>query len=367
MVQATQPPRMEGLIGLKLRQWLKLLWDNRFAISRRYVRRTLQLTIFAMRTSFYWRRERKLLGSRLNRVEVPPPTFVLGHWRSGTTLVHNVLCVDERYGYPNMFQVSQPHIFLSLDGKVKAAYADAAAQRRHMDNVEVTMASPGEDEVALAMLTLFSPLLGWTFPRRAPHYDRYLTFRDVPDDALGRWKEAFLMYMKKLTLYHRKPMILKSPPHTARIRLLLELFPEARFVHVHRDPYAVFQSTVSLYRTAGARSRIQVVDEETLIDGILRRYQVMYDAYFDERRLIPANRLCEVRFEDFESDIVGGARAIYRSLELDGFENMLPRLEAYAASLAGYQKNRYGDLDPAIRTRVSEMWRRNFQEWGYPS
>ena len=33
-----------------------------------------------------------------------------------------------------------------------------------------------------------------------------------------------------------KRIVLKSPAHTARVRVLLELFPKARFVHIIRDP-----------------------------------------------------------------------------------------------------------------------------------
>src|SRR5687768_18104609 len=42
--------------------------------------------------------------------------------------------------------------------------------------------------------------------------------------------------------------ILKSPPHTCRVPTLLRLFPDARFVHIVRDPYAVYPSTLHLWR-----------------------------------------------------------------------------------------------------------------------
>ena len=74
------------------------------------------------------------------------------------------------------------------------------------------------------------------------HYDRYLTFRGVPEREVDEWKQALVLFLKKLTWKYRKPLLLKSPPHTCRIKLLLGLFPEARFVHIHRDPFAVYQS-----------------------------------------------------------------------------------------------------------------------------
>lgn len=73
------------------------------------------------------------------------------------------------------------------------------------------------------------------------------------------WRGAFLWFLRKVTLRHRlhgskaggagpsepdglppaKPLLVKSPVHTARVRLLLKLFPRARFVFIHRHPLQV--------------------------------------------------------------------------------------------------------------------------------
>ncbi len=87
----------------------------------------------------------------------------------------------------------------------------------------------------------------WSFPRGRERYDRYLTFRGVPEADVARWKEALVLFLKKLTYKYDRPMLLKSPPHTARVRLLLELFPDARFLHIRRNPYTVFLSTRHLF------------------------------------------------------------------------------------------------------------------------
>jgi hypothetical protein len=46
-----------------------------------------------------------------------------------------------------------------------------------------------------------------------------------------------------------KPLLIKSPVHTARVALLLRLFPRARFVYVHRDPLTVFSSAAHMADT----------------------------------------------------------------------------------------------------------------------
>ena len=91
----------------------------------------------------------------------------------------------------------------------------------------------------------------------------------------------------------------------------------------------------------------------------------MYDAYFEERGLIPEGRLCEVGYEDLERDPVGVVGSVYESLGLSGFEDVRPRLEGYLGSIAGYRKNRHDDLPEPLRRRIADEWGRSFDEWGY--
>ncbi len=91
----------------------------------------------------------------------------------------------------------------------------------------------------------------------------------------------------------------------------------------------------------------------------------MYDAYFEERGLIPEGRFCEVAFEDLEREPVGVVGSIYGALGLSGFEELRPRLEVYLASIASYRKNRHDELPEPLRRRIAHDWVRSFDEWGY--
>jgi hypothetical protein len=112
-----------------------------------------------------------------------------------------------------------------------------------MDNVKFGFAEPREDEFALCSITGRALPVAWAFPHRADHYGRYLTLRDASASEVAEWKSALLWLVRKLSFKYGRPLVLKSPGHTCRIRLLLELFPQARFVHIHRNPYDVFRST----------------------------------------------------------------------------------------------------------------------------
>ncbi len=354
-----------NLCGVTSDDWWSLLRDNRFAVAPGSWPRAAILTAGSALNSWYRRREDSAFGAELDHVTVPPPVFILGHWRSGTTLLHNLLACDERFAYPNLYEVFFPHTFLATEDDRNRLVAPLIPQTRAFDNMAQGLDMPNEDEFATAAASLCSPYLWWAFPRNARKYERYLTFRDVPAPEVERWRSAFLRFLKKLTLRHGRPLLLKSPPHTARIGLLRTIFPEAKFVHVHRDPCTVFRSTLHLNDVLTDSLHFQTADPADREDAVIRRYRLMHDAYFDDRDAVPAGHLHELAFEDLERDPLGAIRKVYDALDLPGFAATLPRLESYVEGLSSYRKNTYSDIDPAVKRRLGVEWRRSFDAWNY--
>lgn len=357
--------KVDSLLGITTGDWYKLLLENRFAVAPAYWGRAAVLTALSFWNSARRRKEERAYGAEVVNTEIKVPLLIVGHWRSGTTLLHNLLELDEQFAYPNLFQVTHPHTFLCGEPVVSKVLANTAPQKRPMNNMKVTFASPGEDEFAISMMSLRSPIISWSFPRRQDYYDRYLTFRGVLEEDIARWKAAFVWFLKKLTWRYGRPLLLKSPAHTARIRLILELFPDARFVHIHRHPYTIFQSTQWLYEKAVSFSYLQRPETEQINAGILRRYAEMYDAFLEERALIPAGQFHEVSFQELEQDMVGQVGRLYESLNLDGFRDLEPKLRRYVEAIAAYEKNVYPPLAEPLRRRVAQAWRRSFDEWSY--
>lgn len=166
-----------------------------------------------------------------------------------------------------------------------------------------------------------------------------------------------MRFLKKLTWKYRRPLVLKSPPHTCRIRLLLQLFPRARFVHIHRDPYDVFRSSRLMFRVVFEMHRVQRSRADDLDDWILRQYREMYDAFFEERGLIPEGQFHEVGYEELEKDPVGQVRRIYEALNLPEFGPAEPGLRRYVGSIAGYKKQLRSGSAAGVRARARVCWR----------
>jgi hypothetical protein len=309
--------------------------------------------------------ERKCFGRRIEAAHVEAPLFILGHYSSGTTHLHNLLALDPQFAAPTLFQVFNPHTFLSTERWAAPVAVRLIVKRRYQDEMAVGAGMPSEDEFATCVMTGLSPYMGWCFPGDGADYDRYLTFRCAKESEIRRWKQALTTFLKKLTMRDGRTLVLKSPPHTARIRLLLELFPDARFVHIHRNPYDVFRSTRHMIRVVQPLQQLRDAPVQDGDDRIIAVYTEMYDAYFEERALIPEGRLSDVSYEDLERQPINVIGSIYESLGLLGFSDVKPRLQAYLASIAGYRKNRHGDLLEELHRRIAEDWGRSFSEWGY--
>ena len=357
-----------GLVtGITFSDWIRLLVEKRFRIEPRYWSKAACTTIASTITSTFHIAESLRYGRQIAETEVPPPLFILGHWRSGTTHLHNLLAIDNRFASPSFSEVTIPHTFLTGEWVLNAFLKVLLPSTRfEIDNVPLSISAPSEEEFALAQLTFYSPYMGWAFPADADQYDRYVSFRQAPENHILAWKEAFRWFVKKLTLRHQRPMILKSPPNTARIRMLLDIFPDARFIHIHRDPYTVYQSTRHLHVSSWKTFAFQTLDEQHLQERILRQYKDLYDAFLDDRSLIPEGRFVELSFTELEQEPLAQIERVYRELALPDFATVKPEVEQYIASLKGYKKNRHVELPEELRKRIAMEWRRTFDEWSYP-
>ncbi len=171
---------MQTLIGIKANNWFKLIKQNNFSIAPKYWIELLVLTILSLRNSIFSVKENKLYGQELKNVTIKDdPIFILGHWRSGTTLLHSLLTLDPQFAFPKIIQVYNPSCFLYVEPIIRKKLENISPQKRPMDNMEVTINDPAEEEFAISVLSLCSPLLAWNFPKKEEFYDRYLNLKDI--------------------------------------------------------------------------------------------------------------------------------------------------------------------------------------------
>jgi hypothetical protein len=353
-------------LGYNLASWVRLLVRNRFAVDFSRLHIALIVSVTSIHHSALGLLERLIYGRRIARTQVhPSPIFVLGHWRSGTTLLHELFACDPRLGYPDTYECFAPHHFLLTSGWVPRWFPWSLPQRRPMDNMPVGWQKPQEDEFALCLLGQPSPLAHVAFPNRIGPNDPSLHVECMPSSARRRWQTALVRFMRRLTLAHSgKQLVLKSPPHLCRIPLLLEAFPEARFVHIVRDPYAIYPSTLKLWRTLYAHHSLQRPNWRGLREHILSTFETMFESFEHHKKQIPPGRLYEIRFEDLLHDPISHMKKIYEALDLGDFEPARGPMEAYLASVRDYEGNQFM-LTVEEEETISKRWASVFERYGY--
>lgn len=207
------------------------------------------------------------------------PVFIIGHPRTGTTHLHNLLALDPSLAYANTFQCGFPNSFLVLERWASPLLGFLMDETRPMDNMRLSFGLPQEDEIATNALSCGrSPYLQLCI--MAPLFGPYYAFgEDCPPAERREWEKAFLTFLKKLTFLHgpHRRLVLKSPVHTGRIPLLLEIFPEAKFVYTHRHPLEVFQSSMNMAYKYYGYCYLNRPSQNEIKDFVLTQYEILYE------------------------------------------------------------------------------------------
>lgn len=352
--------------GMRLSTWLRELGRNRLAVSPSRVPMTCAVTGFTALNSVLAGVDRAVYGRQVDATElVAPPIFILGHWRSGTTFLHELMIRDPHHTYFTTYQCFTPHHFVLTERKLVPWIGVFVPERRPMDNMAAGWDRPMEDEFALQSLGVPTPYLSTMFPNRGEAYPEYLTLRDLSPAQRESWKRELLQFCKRLTFQDNRRIVIKSPAHTARVRTLLEMFPDAKFIHISRDPYALFRSTLGLWRSLNAEEGLQAVrDDKWLEEFVIDSLRRMYDAYLEDRSLLPANQLVELSYEELVEDPKSQLRSIYERLELGDFARVESALDDHLADVKNYRTNRHS-IDDESSERIRREWARYFEEFGY--
>ena len=325
-----------GRLSLALRLGL------RYGVDRRFIPRYLGIlaTDVAFAPLRCW--QSVAYGRRIARAEIhPEPIFLLGFWRSGTTMLHNLFACDPQWGFVNTYQAALPDLFLAGQNRLRRLLASSLPENRGIDNIPVDFAMPQEEEIALMCTSERSPYVSLYFPRTADETLEYLFMGDaISERQRERWRADYTRLLQAASLYmDGKPLVLKSPSNTSRVAELLRLFPEARFVYIQRNPYDTLRSYLHLLRLMNGWHALQSFDFDELVLRQVKIYRRMAQAYLEQRQLIPAGRLVEIRYEELERDKVGHIQHIYQTLNLPGYDDFAPQLAEYAASIDDFQKN----------------------------
>ncbi len=298
--------------------------------------------------------------------QVNPPVFILGHWRSGTTHLYNILANAPRFQTVTPYQAGLPWDFMTLSRLVPGLLEKNLPQGRYIDGVAVTPTAPQEDEFALANMTEHSFLHALYFPGDFfETFNRGLFFEGLNEAQVGDWRQKLKYFYTKLQIAGPgKTLLVKNPVYTARVALLCEMFPEAKFIHIRRNPYKVFYSMRNFYAQLLDELALQPHDLKDLDDHILSVFTRMMEALERDTRGLARDRFIEFDFADLQKKPLSVIKTIYQQLRLGDFRADEGHYKAYLKSIKGYKKNVY-DFKNAEVKKIETHWRKYIKAGGY--
>ena len=356
----------QPLCGGRFKDIIRLIRKN--GSAKQALPRIAYVVAMSLLVSPFKMYEKLRYQSAVEKHELPEqPIFILGHWRSGTTHLHNLFSQDPNTTYLTTFQAWGPDLFLSSEKLLRPFLELLIPSERPMDHVALSAKEPQEEEFALANMGEHSFYHGMFFNNAIDEYfDRYASFRLADTESYNGWKKDYSWLLKKMSFGAKgKRIVVKNPANTARIDALLELYPNAKFVHISRNPYKVYASTVNLYNSLGYAFGLGKPWQKNIEDIVLRHYRTVMMSYLSKRHLIPKENLIDIRYENFIKDEVGTLEMIYDRFNIDGFSEAKTHFQTYLDSIGSFEKNSF-ELDAESIQQVSKNWQFAFERLRYP-
>jgi len=280
--------------------------------------------------------------------------------------MHNMLALDPQFKTTRTCHIINPSGFLSFGWLTTPLLGPFMTWTRPMDRVRIHIFAPQEEEFAIAGMSRLSPYWSMTFPRRVGKHDRYIFPDRLPEKQYAAWRRVYSLFVRKLTFASRKEPLLKSPYNTGRVAVLRKLFPEAKFIHICRHPYAVYKSNRHMARNGFVVFQLHDPDADDCFETrFLDNYRELEEAFERDAASLPSGDVSRVRFEDMESDPIAQIQRLYAELGLEYSPHFHRRLVRYLESVSDYKKNSLAELPESTRREIDAAMGEFMDRWGY--
>ncbi len=357
-------PPISTLAGTTLQNYFKVIKGNKIS-SKFYFKHAITQLIILIATPFHIYENLKYKSKIQNFEFQRPPIFVLGHWRSGTTHLHNLLCQATDAAYITTYNSLFPNN-LGSKAVFKNFMKWNMPEKRPSDNVRLNIDFPQEDEFAIGNLCPHSYYNFFYFPNSYREFYRdFIRFENVDPTILENWKRNYkkLLIKAKINTGGRN-LIVKNPVNTGRYDKIMEIFPEAKFIHIYRNPYIVYLSTKKFFMELLPTLWFQEVGEEFVEKVVIEIYEKVYQDYFEKIALFNENNFYEVSFEEFEEDPLTYIHEMYQKLDLGNYADQEKVFLKYLSQNKGYKKNKYNITRRELNL-INENWSTYIQKWNY--
>lgn len=366
-------------MGCRLDIYWKLLCENNFKISIKKLPRVALIGLYSLVLFPF-----ALIEEAFSQLFVYPftklksPVFILGHWRSGTTYLFELMACDEQFAYFNPASTYTTNNFLLLRSLIDRVQSKEVGDSRPMDNMSYTIDSPSEETFAMASRGTKSCMNMLVFPQDFARYRRYAFTKTLSLEERTLWEKKYIRILKKVVYEDRvsregknggraetRRLLLKSPDNTCRVAELLHLFPNARFIHIYRNPYRVVKSTINMIDSVMDMLSFQKIPpHEVIEDEIINLYRDLYMSYMEEEKQIPREHIIEIRYEDFIKEPLHYLKQIYTKLGIRGYRRAETAFRARMEQSKDYQPNQF-QIDEGLKAKINAKLKFAFDYYGY--
>lgn len=359
-------PLTNALALARFDVWLRMLFMSRLAIPPLYWPRLLVSLGVSLVVTLINLPERFLAPILLKGRSAPPPVFVVGLHRSGTTMLHTLLALDPRFNAPQLAHVMNPDGFLVFGRALFFFFMPFMPWQRPMDAVTFAAHEPQEDEFALACRSGLSPYWAGVFPRLNRKLDRFIYTEEMSDAEKRAFVDDIRTLLVKMNWNGARVPLLKSPYHAARIRLLAAAFPGARFVYIRRNPTSVYLSSRGIDNFYNMLQVQTPRPGETFADRLVDKHFTKVEAACTQAlRDLPEGHTTTVAYEDLSADPEREIKRMYAELGIKHTAEARSALDAHLARHRSYRRNVHPPLTPKLAQRLSTRLAPVYRKGGY--
>lgn len=288
------------------------------------------------------------------------PIVIIGYWRSGTTYLQRLLCINPKLAYLTQYQAFFP-LGSTLHSKIFKPIVNAFIKlfniKHPSHDVLLDMDFPSEDDIALCCASYpHTPMWSHIYPNHKDHFFNEPLISNINSDQSRWFMDMYKYFVQKLSyLNGNKQLILKSPSNTTKIPEILRAFPSTKFIYIHRTPKQVFFSNMKLL-TNNKHHWLQAMNKKEMIAMFLSSYRRILDRYQRTKNLIPTENLIELDFDELCLHPKRTINSIYKNFNLPRFVSQEFIYENFLKRHHLKQKNYYsGDLPRQVSNMFKEI------------
>lgn len=298
------------------------------------------------------------------RQPVVAPVYILATMRSGTTFLHRLMCLDQRFTYIKLFHTVFPAVawyrLWSALGSLDAAIGRPF--QRIVGWIESRMFSGWEGIHSTGFNRAEEDEQYWVYMGLTPSVYMFYPFANqfpeslwvdrLPMDVRAQIADTYEDNIRRhIYAMGGKQLLAKNALKAGRINTLYERMPDMKIVHIVRHPYNTIPSMLSMYSAVWkAHSPNLPVDGE-LSQELTQMVVGYYRAMHDLAGRMPANQYVLVNYDDLIAEPARTVRRVYDTLELPWTSDFEAELSKACAASRQYKSSHEYSLEQYGLTR----------------